>query len=117
MNINLLIAIDEVNTSEALGSFADKLSYGGTMFLIGMLTIFAVLIVIMFSLFAFKYFFHDMAKKNSTQKAPVAPVVQEPVYVAPAQDGEIVAAIAAAIAMAESESGGIKFRVVSFKRR
>ena len=29
----------------------------------------------------------------------------------------IVAAIAAAIAMAESESEGIKFRVVSFRRR
>lgn len=117
MNTNLLIAIDEVNTSETLASFSDKLSYGGMMLLIGMLTVFSVLIVIMISLFVFKYFFHDMAKKSSTQKVTVTSPVQEPVYVAPVQDGEIVAAIAAAIAMAESESGGIKFRVVSFKRR
>ena len=117
MNTNLLIAIDEVNTAEKLESFFDKLSYGGTMLLIGMLTVFAVLIVIMISLFAFKYFFHDMAKKNTPKKVVEAPAMQEPVYVAPNQDGEIIAAIAAAIAMAESESDGIKFRVVSFKRR
>ena len=33
-----------------------------------------------------------------------------------AADEEIVAVIAAAIAMAESESNGLKFRVVSFRR-
>ena len=31
--------------------------------------------------------------------------------------GEVIAAITAAIAMAESQSGGIKFRVVSFRRK
>ncbi len=117
MNMNLLLAIDEVNTSEAIGNFTDKLSYGGTMLLIGMLTVFSVLILIMISLFAFKYFFHDLAKKsNETPKVEKA-VVQEPVYKAYSQDEEIAAVIAAAIAMAESENDGIKFRVVSFKRR
>jgi hypothetical protein len=31
--------------------------------------------------------------------------------------GEVIAAITAAIAMAESQSGGIKFKVVSFRRK
>ena len=33
------------------------------------------------------------------------------------KDGEVIAAIAAVLALAESESGGTKFRVVSFKKR
>ena len=46
-------------------------------------------------------------KLNSA--APVVPVVQN--------DNEIVAVIAAAIAAAEAESDGTKFRVVSFRRK
>ena len=117
MNTNLLISISEVQTSEKLGSFADKLSYGGSMVLIGISTVFAVLVIIMLSLFAFKYFFHDLPAKKKASLKPQAPVVSEPVEAVYSDDGEIVAAIAAAIAMAESESDGIKFRVVSFKRR
>lgn len=117
MNMNLLIAIDEVNNAEKIEGFADKLSYGGTMLLIGILTVFAVLIIIMLSLFAFKYFFHDIAQKRNSAPKQKKIVTPEPAYSVPAQDEEIVAAIAAAIAMAESESDGIKFRVVSFKRR
>ena len=117
MNINTLISIDEVDTSLPLESFADKLSYGGTLVLIGMLTIFSVLVIIMIALYGFKYFFHDLAKAKSNapkpEKVDVAPVVI-PVS---NPDEEVVAAITAAIAMAESESNGIKFRVVSFKRR
>ena len=116
MNMNLLIAIDEVNTAEKLESFADKISYGGTMVFIGMLTVFSVLLAIMLSLFLFKYFFHDLAAKKSAAPKQEKVVAPEPV-VTTSGDDEIVAAIAAAIAMAESESDGIKFRVVSFKKR
>ena len=117
MNTNLLISISEVQPSEKLGSFADKLSYGGTMLLIGMLTVFSVLILIMLSLYAFKFFFHDMANKKKAAPKAVQIVTAEPVAAVKSNDEEIVAVIAAAIAMAESESDGIKFRVVSFKRR
>ncbi len=117
MNMNLLIAIDEVNKTAPLSGFADKLSYGGTMLLIGMLTVFAVLTLIMFSLYAFKFFFHDLAQKKKAVPKVVQAVETAPVTVAKSNDEEIVAVIAAAIAMAESESDGIKFRVVSFKRR
>ena len=72
----------------------------------------------MLSLLLFKFFFHDLPqKKKSVASVPKAPVVSEPVPTVSSNDEEIVAVIAAAIAMAESESDGIKFRVVSFKRR
>lgn len=117
MNMNLLLAIDEVNKTQPIENFADKLSYGGTMLLIGMLTVFSVLLIIMISLFLFKYFFHDLAKKRASEDKPqkIEPVA--PVIIAQSPEEEVIAAIAAAIAMAESESNGIKFRVVSFKRR
>ena len=117
MNTKMLIAIDEVNKTAPLDSFADKLSYGGTMLLIGMLTVFSVLILIMLSLYAFKFFFHDMANKKKAAPKAVQIVTAEPAAALKSNDEEIVAVIAAAIAMAESESDGIKFRVVSFKRR
>ena len=87
------------------------------MVFIGMATVFAVLVLIMFSLYGFKFFFHDLPNKRAAEvkqaPAPVEQVVEAP----SSNDEEIVAALAAAIAMAESESNGVKFRVVSFKRR
>lgn len=92
--------------------------FGGTMVLIGMATIFAVLCALWLCLVVFKVIFHDIPeKKKKALEAAVAVEetlpVAEPVANA---DEEIVAVIAAAIAMAESESSGIKFKVVSFKR-
>ena len=49
----------------------------------------------------------DVSSKNA---------VNENTDVAENNDEEIIAVIAAAIAMAESESEGLKFRVVSFRR-
>ena len=92
--------------------------FGGAMVLIGMVTIFAVLCLLWACLVVFKIVFHDLPEKRKAaaianeevvEDAPVATVVNT-------QDEEIVAVIAAAIAMAESESDGIKFKVVSFKR-
>lgn len=117
MNMNLLLAIDEINPTQPIDSFADKLSYGGTMLLIGILTVFSVLLIIMISLFLFKFLFHDLPKKRAAAEKPQVKEPAAPVIIANDPEEEVVAAIAAAIAMAESESNGIKFRVVSFKRR
>lgn len=92
--------------------------FGGTMVLIGMATIFSVLILLWFFLIIFKFVFHDLPerRKNATKEVvettEAAPVVE----VGNTSDDEVIAVIAAAIAMAESESTGTKFRVVSFKR-
>jgi hypothetical protein len=54
--------------------------------------------------------------KNAEQNEEVADVVPVNNANDAGIDEEIVAVIAAAIAMAESESNGLKFRVVSFRR-
>ena len=93
------------------------LGFGGAMVLIGMATIFAVLCLLWACLAVFKLVFHDLPAKRAAKPESVveAVPVQEAVQVT--SDTEIVAVIAAAIAMAEAESFGTKFKVVSFKRK
>ena len=97
----------------------ETLLFGLQMLAIGMLTVFSVLAIIWLALVIFKFFFHDLAKRE--RSGVIAENSSEVVESAPTtanNDEELVAVIAAAIAMAESESGnGIKYRVVSFKRR
>ena len=98
-------------------SILDALAFGGAMLLIGMATVFSVLCLLWACLAIFKLVFHDLpAKKAAKPESVVEAVpVQETVQVT--SDTEIVAVIAAAIAMAEAESFGTKFNVVSFKRK
>lgn len=109
-------------TKERLWETANKtelLEFGGQVFLIGLATIFAVLCLLWGCLAIFKVVFHDLPAKKSGKIVPEKKVVEAVAAPAPVQsnDEEIVAVIAAAIAAAESESGGaIKFRVVSFRR-
>ena len=110
MSINILFAMEDIYESS-------KLSYGGIMVAIGMLTVFTVLSLIMFSLYGFKYLFHDLPNKKAKVIKQVSASVEPVATVSVSNDDEIVAVIAAAIAMAESESNGVKFKVVSFKRR
>ena len=95
----------------------DTLKFGGTMLLIGMVTVFAVLGLLWLFLALFKVAFHDLPKKKSSKATSVCEVAPAPIEVKKDNNDEIIAAIAAAIAMAESESSGIKFKVVSFKRK
>ena len=96
--------------------FVDALSYGGQMFLIGIATVFLVLGVIFLCLLVFKYAFANVKSKPVKTEKVVTPITPPSVHVA--TDAEIVAVIAAAIAMAEEEVGnGQKFRVVSFRRK
>ena len=101
-----------------ISQLGDALIFGGAILLIGMLAIFAVLTLLWLCLIVFKILMHSTAKGkdkavelSSTPETVIAPVVKA------SAESEIVAVIAAAIAMAESESDGIKFRVVSFKRK
>ena len=94
----------------------DALTFGGAMLLIGMLTIFAVLIILWAFLSVFKAVFHETSGKAKVKLEATPAPVQSSVASAPA-DGELVAVIAAAIAMAEAENSGLKFRVVSFRRK
>ena len=113
---NFILSISADQYSEKL-NVSEALEFGGQMLLLGMGAVFSVLAIIWVVLTVFKAVFARIENK----KKPV-PVVQE--VAAPARasvntaETEIVAVIAAAIAMAESESGNnVKFRVVSFKRK
>lgn len=96
----------------------DALLYGLSVLAIGMITIFAVLCLLWLFLYLFKLVFHDhpMKKKAKTNLSPTTSIQEKVNETAKADDEEIIAVIAAAIAMAESENSGMKFRVVSFRK-
>lgn len=109
-----------VDYSKPIEGFGEQFKFGLEMLLLGMAAVFAVLCIIWLSLVIFRIVFHDIPEKRDKQPkveaipSSLAPIA--PSYVC-SQDEEIVAVIAAAIAMAESENNGMKFRVVSFKKR
>ena len=96
--------------------FSEALGFGAEVVIIGMVAVFSVLGLLWGVLTVFKFVFAPASAKT---KAPAPqPVTPAPVAYTAASDAEIVAVIAAAIAMAESESdSGMKFRVVSFRRK
>lgn len=96
-------------------NYSKNLSEGLLVFLIGIATVFSVLALILAILSLFNVFFGKSSPKK--EKASQAPAVATPASYAVSSDAEIVAVIAAAIAAAESECTGAKFRVVSFKRK
>lgn len=116
--MNFLLEFTKEQYSQKKLPIGDVLTSGLEVVLTGMLTVFGVLILLWGALVAFKFFFHDLPARKKTAKDEVAEPA--PVYQAPAasDDEEIIAVIAAAIAMAENECGGNKqFRVVSFNRK
>ena len=131
--LNAVQMLDAVTKNTKFDNVADALEYGLPMSLFGFGIVFGVLVLIWGILALFKVFFYTIpnAKKNPAPKvkpepkkevkaevkaeAPVAPAVQ-----ASSNDGEIVAAIIAAIEAYRSANGATApggFRVVSFKKR
>lgn len=108
--MNFLLEVTDY--TQPVTDFADRLSFGGLILVIGIAVVFLSLILLWGSLSIFKMF---SAKDSTVKKEEASPHIQTPAPIS--ADGEIIAAIAAAIAAAESESGGLKFRVVSFKRK
>lgn len=112
--MNFLLKVDP---NSVLGFSSDTVTFGLETVLLGMGAIFSVLIIIWLCLTALKFFLHDLPEKRKTQSVVTATTETVAQPVARTQDNEIVAVIAAAIAAAESESSGLKFRVVSFRRK
>lgn len=111
-----------INAQMSTGEILEK---AGLNTLLGMGTVFVVLILIAFIISLFKYIpaiqeaFSKKKKKDSaeTKNAPVTPVV---VSKAATSDDEIIAVIAAAIAAAEADAGNAStdgFVVRSIRRR
>ena len=116
--MNFLLEFTKEQFSQEKLPISVSLTSGLEVVLTGMLTVFGVLILLWGTLVAFKFFFHDLPAKQKISKDVSAEPV--PVYQAAetSNDEEIIAVIAAAIAMAENDCGSNKqFRVVSFKRK
>lgn len=118
MNFLLEITKDDYGTKNLLSKFdlSEVLMFGGKMLLIGMLAVFSVLCIIWMLLIVFGKVFNKTKPAVQEVKAPAVEVVESVTY-ASNNDEEVIAVIAAAIAMAESEGSGAKFRVVSFRRK
>nr|MBQ4318348.1 OadG family protein [Clostridia bacterium] len=111
---------------------SERLGIGLELLIVGMGTVFSVLLILWGVLALFKVFFYDMKNKDAKpaekkpEPKPAAPTAApEPVQpAAQADDGELIAAITAAVAAyldAEAQAQGLpqcdtKFRVVSFRR-
>ena len=120
--MNVLLAITSEQYAEKIIStagFFETLGFGAMMLGIGMLAVFSVLCILWGALILFKIGFYDLPAKKKTEKAAEAPAPVSAASVAPVQNDEeeLIAVFAAAIAMAESECTGAKFRVVSFNRK
>ena len=115
--MNFLLEFTTEQFSRKNLPISDVLSSGGMVVLTGMLTVFGVLCLLWLTLVAFKFFFYDLKQKAKTKEIQDEPALVHQT-VASSDSDEIIAVIAAAIAMAESEFGSNKqFRVVSFKRK
>lgn len=117
------------NITAALSAmpFGERMAYGGQVFVVGILTVFAVLTVLWLVLMLFRVFAYDIPqkKKKAQQKKAqsAAPKEAEPAPAAESApveekgDEELVAVITAAIEAYNSQSGSsLPFRVVSYKR-
>lgn len=126
---NILLAIDITDPNYVPGTISEKLSYGGQMLAVGMLTVFSVLIIIWFSLVIFKKLFYDLpnmkkggakpkkVKEPKPKKEKKAPVVEAPAPAVSA-DTALIAVITAAIEAERKRAGVVGgFRVVSFRRK
>ena len=120
--MNVLLAITPEQYADKIiktAGFFETLGFGAMMLGIGMLAVFAVLCILWGALILFKIGFYDLPSKKKAEKAAEAPAPVAAAPVAPVQNDEeeLIAVFAAAIAMAESENAGAKFRVVSFNRK
>ncbi len=113
--MNYLLPILEVQTNAPIDGFGERILYGLQMLLIGMLIVFAVLILLWLSLEISGRIFKNLADKAK----PVAEKKAEPAAVAAApasDDAELIAVLTAAVAAMQSAPGA-RFRVVSFRRK
>ena len=105
--------------------FSERISYGGKVFVVGMTTVFSVLIILWLVLLLFRLFFYDIPEKRNSKPLPVKTELPDNEPVAfeiksgenTVDDGELIAVITAAIEAYNAQAGNaLPFRVVSYKR-
>ena len=121
MNTTLLMLAADASAFENM-TFADRASEALRVSLLGMGMVFSVLAILWGVLEIFRYVFYDLKNKdNATEKKPEKPAKSEPApapvvtEAVQADDGEIVAAITAALCVV-LDKPATGFRVVSFRK-
>ena len=105
---------EEVNTTTM--TLGERTAYCLQRTLIGLIIVFGVLAIIMLVLYVSKFIFSRETKPKKTEEKTEA-VKNQAEEPAQNDDGEVVAAIIAAITAMREEEGNVgAFRVVSFKR-
>ena len=112
--MNLLVKISDVDINSQISNIGDQLSFGIQIVLFGMAIVFAVLFIIWMAILGLRLLFSNV--KTSPKEAASNEPIQVVQPTATTSDAEIIAVIAAAIATAEQENLGVKFRVVSFRK-
>lgn len=106
------------------GAF-DKLMYGLNVSIIGIITVFAVLALIMGVLYLFRLYFYDLPNKKKAEEsqpkaapAPAAVKTSAPVTAVASEEDELVPVVIAAAVAAYMETNApkSKYRIRSFKR-
>lgn len=128
MQINAMRMLEAVDMGSVMNnpmSMSERLALSLQMIVLGLATVFAVLIIIWGVLVLLRVFMYDMKKdKSSEQSAKQAPAEKQapapaPAPAAPAvpatDDKQLIAVLAAAIAASEGKPASA-FRVVSFRR-
>ena len=109
--------MNDVNINEKIDGVLEVLAYGGQMTLIGLASVFSVLIIILLSIKLLQFTLTGASKEKSTSSVESTVTAETSINKPTDSSEEIIAVIAAAIATAESESGGVKFKVVSFRKK
>ncbi len=126
--VNTAIRLLEHDINKPFDSFGEAISYSLSKSLFGLLMVFGILALLWGFLVLFKIAFYTIPNKRKAKSEKIkdektAPVkadsAMETVPSAPSNEGEIVAAITAAISAFRGASGESVggFRVVSFKKR
>ena len=110
-------SILEVVNNSVIENPAEAFFFGGKILLLGIGTVFLVLALIWGSIEIFRFVFNRISNKSNGTLPSADKITVTPAPAHRDNTQEIVAVIAAAIAMAESENPGFKFKVVSFKRK
>ncbi len=110
--MNALLEVTDY--TQPIGGFLNKLSFGVMMLIIGMLAVFTVLIIIWAALAAFSRL---SERKKTAKSAPKQEIKTEIYHKNTADERELIAVLTAAVYAAESENNGLKFRVVSFRKK
>ncbi len=120
-SFTFLLAASEPATETAI-SLGEKLTVGAEVALMGIAIVFSVLAILWGCLELFRVIFYEIPKKRKAKKTEAASSAQDkqPSDLAEAEEeqedqGQILAAITAAIACATEQQPG-SFRVVSFRR-